>query len=287
MTLGMILPSAIKLQKNLLPHHFYMKRRQVLSFFGTALASLLLAVCSTFIVPSVVTAQSNVTLLVSAAASLKDALEEIKPIYQQSKPNVNINYNFGASGALQQQIEQGAPADIFISAGKRQVDALEQKGLLLPGTRSVLAKNRLVLVVPKNVTGITSLYNLKESKIKRIAIGEPRSVPAGQYAQQVLQKLNIWWQVSSKLVYANNVRQVLAAVESGNADAGLVYATDAKISDKVKVVVAADEKYHSPIVYPLAVVKRTKNASAAKEFSQFLSSSQAKGILKKYGFILP
>ncbi|MBD2298075.1 molybdate ABC transporter substrate-binding protein [Nostoc sp. FACHB-190] len=264
-----------------------MKRRQVLSFFGTALASLLLAVCSTFIVPSVVTAQSNVTLLVSAAASLKDALEEIKPVYQQSNPNVNINYNFGASGALQQQIEQGAPADIFISAGKRQVDALEQKGLLLPGTRSVLAKNRLVLVVPKNVTGITSLYNLKEPKIKRIAIGEPRSVPAGQYAQQVLQKLNIWWQVSSKLVYANNVRQVLAAVESGNADAGLVYATDAKISDKVKVVVAADEKYHSPIVYPLAVVKRTKNASAAKEFSQFLSSSQAKGILKKYGFILP
>ncbi|MCC5639248.1 molybdate ABC transporter substrate-binding protein [Nostoc sp. CHAB 5844] len=264
-----------------------MKRRQILAFLGTALASLLLAVCSTLIVHSTVTAQPNVTLTVSAAASLKDALEEIKLIYQQNKPNVNINYNFGASGALQQQIEQGAPADVFISAGKRQVDALEQKGLLLPGTRSVLAKNRLVLVVPKNITSITSFYNLKESKIKRITIGEPRSVPAGQYAQQVLQKLNIWSQVTPKLVYANNVRQVLAAVESGNADAGLVYATDAKISDKVKVVVAADEKYHSPIVYPIAVLKRSKNASAAKEFTQFLSNNQAKAVLKKYGFILP
>ncbi|MBE9005971.1 molybdate ABC transporter substrate-binding protein [Fortiea sp. LEGE XX443] len=264
-----------------------MKRRQILTFLGIAVASLLLAVCSTLIVPSAVTAQSNVTLLVSAAASLKDTLEEIKPLYQQSKPNVNMNYNFGASGALQQQIEQGAPADIFISAAQKQLAALEQKGLLLPGTRSVLAKNRLVLVVPKNITGITSFYNLKESKIKRIAIGEPRSVPAGQYAQQVLQKLDIWPQVTKKLVYANNVRQVLAAVESGNADAGLVYATDAKISDKVKVVVAADDKYHSPIVYPMAVVKRSKNTTAAKEFAQFLSSNEAKAVLKKYGFLLP
>jgi molybdate transport system substrate-binding protein len=264
-----------------------MNRRQIIAFFGTAVAGLLLAICSPLILPSAVTAQSNVNLLVSAAASLKDALEEIKPPYQQSKPNVNINYNFGASGALQQQIEQGAPADIFISAAKKQVDALEQKGLLVPGTRSILAKNRLVLVVPKNSTGITSLYNLREPRIRRIAIGEPRSVPAGQYAQQVLEKLKIWPQVTGKLVYANNVRQVLAAVESGNADAGLVYVTDARISDKVKVVVAADEKYHSPITYPMAVVKSSKNANAAKEFAQFLSSPQAKAVLKKYGFIVP
>jgi molybdate transport system substrate-binding protein len=224
---------------------------------------------------------------VSAAASLKEALEEIKPIYQQSKPNTNLNYNFGASGALQQQIEQGAPADIFISAAKKQVDALQQKGLLVPGTRTIIAKNRLVLVVPKNVVGVTRFYNLKDDKIKKIAIGEPRSVPAGQYAEQVLDKLKILPQIKSKLVYTNNVRQVLASVESGNADAGLVYATDAKISDKVKVVVVADEKYHSPIIYPVAVLKNSKNVDAAKEFVQFLSSSQAKAVLKKYGFILP
>jgi molybdate transport system substrate-binding protein len=218
---------------------------------------------------------------------MKDVLEEIKPLYQQTQPNVNIRYNFGASGALQQQIEQGAPVDVFISAAKRQVDALEQKNLLVPGSRTVIAKNRLVLVVPGNVSGISSFYNLKDAKIKKIAIGEPRSVPAGQYAQQVLQKLKIWDQIKSKLVFANNVRQVLASVESGNADAGLVYVTDARISNKVKVVVAADEKYHSPIIYPLAILKRSKNVDTAKNFSQFLASDKAKAVFKKYGFILP
>ena len=275
------------MNKNFSQSNFPIKRRKLLVLIATALATLLLVMGLPILTSSPVSAQSNNNLLISAAASLKEALEEIKPLYQQSKPNVNINYNFGSSGALQQQIEQGAPADIFISAAKKQVDALEQKGLLVPGTRNIIAKNRLVLVVPKNVVGITSFYSLKDAKVKKIAIGEPRSVPAGQYAQQVLEKLKIWTEVKSKLVFANNVRQVLASVESGNADAGLVYITDAKISDKVKVVVTADEKYHSPIIYPLAVVKRSKNVDAAKEFSQFLSSNQAKTVFKKYGFILP
>ncbi|GAB1542034.1 molybdate ABC transporter substrate-binding protein [Scytonema sp. NUACC21] len=263
-----------------------MKRRQLFTFLSAACITLLLAIGFKLIVPSPVVAQSNTNLLVSAAASLKEALEEIKSVYQQAKPNVNLSYNFGASGALQQQIEQGAPADIFISAAKRQMDALEQKGLLLAGTRSNLANNRLVLVVPNNSTGITSLYSLTDSKVKKISIGEPRSVPAGQYADQVLKKLNIYDKVKPKLVLANNVRQVLATVESGNADAGMVYATDAKISNKVKVAVITDDKYHSPIVYPLAVLKRSKNPDAAKEFVQFLSGDQAKTVLRKYGFIV-
>jgi molybdate transport system substrate-binding protein len=275
------------MNKNFSQSSLPIKRRKLLVLIATALATLLLVMGLPILTSSPVSAQSNNNLLISAAASLKEALEEIKPLYQQSKPNVNINYNFGSSGALQQQIEQGAPADIFISAAKKQVDALEQKGLLVPGTRNIIAKNRLVLVVPKNVVGITSFYSLKDAKVKKIAIGEPRSVPAGQYAQQVLEKLKIWTEVKSKLVFANNVRQVLASVESGNADTGLVYATDAKISNRVKVVVTADEKYHSPIIYPLAVVKRSKNVNAAKEFSQFLSSNQAKAVFKKYGFILP
>ena len=275
------------MNKNFSQSSLPIKRRKLLVLIATALATLLLVMGLPILTSSPVSAQSNNNLLISAAASLKEALEEIKPLYQQSKPNVNINYNFGSSGALQQQIEQGAPADIFISAAKKQVDALEQKGLLVAGTRNIIAKNRLVLVVPKNVVGITSFYSLKDAKVKKIAIGEPRSVPAGQYAQQVLEKLKIWSEIKSKLVFANNVRQVLASVESGNSDAGLVYITDAKISDKVKVVVTADEKYHSPIIYPLAVVKRSKNIDAAKEFSQFLSSNQAKTVFKKYGFILP
>jgi molybdate transport system substrate-binding protein len=275
------------MNKNFSQSSLPIKRRKLLILITTALATLLLAIGLPILTSFPVVAQSNTSLLVSAAASLKEVLEEIKPLYQQSKSNVNISYNFGSSGALQQQIEQGAPADIFISAAKKQVDALEQKGLLVTGTRNIIAKNRLVLVVPKNVVGITSFYNLKDAKVKKIAIGEPRSVPAGQYAQQVLEKLKIWTEVKSKLVFANNVRQVLASVESGNADAGLVYITDAKISNQIKVVVTADEKYHSPIIYPLAVVKRSKNINAAKEFSQFLSSDQAKMVFKKYGFILP
>ncbi|MBK1990307.1 molybdate ABC transporter substrate-binding protein [Sphaerospermopsis aphanizomenoides BCCUSP55] len=264
---------------------FSVKRRKLILSIATALTTMLIAIGLPTLTSIPVVAQSNTNLLVSAAASLKEVLEEIKPLYQQSQPNVNISYNFGASGALQQQIEQGAPADIFISAAKRQVDALEQKNLLVPGTRNIIAKNRLVLVVPKNVAGVSSFYNLKDAKIKKIAIGEPRSVPAGQYAQQVLEKLKIWESVKPKLVYANNVRQVLASVESGNADAGLVYVTDAKIAKNIKVVVAADEKYHSPIIYPLAVIKRSKNVDAAKKFAQFLSSDQVKAIFKKYGFI--
>ncbi|MEH2128399.1 molybdate ABC transporter substrate-binding protein [Nostoc sp.] len=263
-----------------------MKRRQIFGFLGIAIAGLLLAIGLPLVPPSPVIAQSNTSILVSAAASLKEALEEIKPLYQQSKSNINISYNFGASGALQQQIEQGAPADIFISAGKKQVDALEQKGLLLPGSRTNLANNRLVLIVAQDVVGINSFYNLTDSKIKKIAIGEPRSVPAGQYGEQVLKKLKLYDRLKSKFVFANNVRQVLAAVESGNAEAGLVYATDAKISNKVKVVVTADDKFHSPIVYPVAIIKSSKNPSAAKEFVQFLSGSEVKTVLRKYGFIV-
>ena len=263
-----------------------MKRRQILGFLGIAVAGLLLAIGLPLITPSPVIGQSSTNITVSAASSLKDALQEIKPLYQQRKSNINISYNFGASGALQQQIEQGAPADIFISAGKKQVDALEQKGLLLPGSRTNVANNSLVLIVAQDVVGISSFSNLTDSKIKKIAIGEPRSVPAGQYGEEVLKNLKLYDQLKSKFVFGNNVRQVLAAVESGNAQAGIVYATDAKTSNKVKVVLTADEKLHSPIVYPVAVIKGSKNISAAKQFVQFLSGSQAKTVLRKYGFIV-
>lgn len=261
-------------------------RQRILAFMGVAIASLMLVLGWRLAVSVPAIAQSNTTLLVSAAASLKDVLQEMAPLYRQNQPNVNLTFNFGASGALQQQIEQGAPADIFISAARRQMDGLEQKGLLLSGTRSILANNRLVLIVPQGTRSVTSFYKLTDPAVRRIAMGEPRSVPAGQYAQQVLQKLGIYDQVRSKLVLANNVRQVLATVESGNADAGMVYATDARISNRVRVAVAADENYHSPIVYPIAVLKRSRNAQASRVFLRFLTSSQAKAVLRKYGFIV-
>ncbi|MBD1824440.1 molybdate ABC transporter substrate-binding protein [Cyanobacteria bacterium FACHB-DQ100] len=260
-----------------------MKRKHFLTVLSVALISFSIVLGLQFAQPTT----ANTTLLVSAAASLKEVLEEIEPLYQKTRADVDLTYNFGASGALLQQIEQGAPADIFISAARRQMDTLDQRGALVPGTRGNLANNRLAIVVPKASRIVTSFSSLKEPEIKRVAIGEPRSVPAGQYAEQVLQKLNLSNDLNSKLVYANNVRQVLAAVESGNADAGFVYVTDAQISDKVKIAAIAAESFHSQIVYPIAVLKSSKNVDVAKSFLQYLSSNEARGVFRKYGFIGP
>ncbi|NJO73687.1 MAG: molybdate ABC transporter substrate-binding protein [Leptolyngbyaceae cyanobacterium RM1_406_9] len=232
---------------------------------------------------SSVIAQSNSPLLVSAAASLTDVMQELAPLYQaQSK--ATIRYNFASSGALQQQIENGAPVDIFISAGQKQMKALQQKNLLLSGTQRNLLTNRLVLVVPANTAGMTSLKNLTEARVKRIAIGDPRSVPAGQYAEEALTEAGLWQTLKPKYVMASNVRQVLQFVEAGNADAGLVYLTDAKTTDEVKIAQMIPTNLHSPIAYPIAVLKRSSNQKVAKDFIQFLSSSIAKKVFAKYGF---
>ncbi|MCY7322123.1 MAG: molybdate ABC transporter substrate-binding protein [Phormidesmis sp. CAN_BIN36] len=231
--------------------------------------------------------QPRSALIVSAAASLKDALAEIKRSYQPQTATTSLTYNLGASGALMQQIQNGAPADVFISAAKKPMDILEKAGELLSETRRDLVKNRLVLIMPKGAQKATSFASLSNAEIQRVAIGEPRSVPAGQYAEQVLQKLKIYDAVKPKFVYANNVRQVLAAVESGNADAGIVYLTDANISKQVTIAAIASEADHSPIVYPIAVLKNSKNPQAAKEFVQFLESDRGKSVFKKYGFVVP
>ncbi|MFM7450621.1 MAG: molybdate ABC transporter substrate-binding protein [Leptolyngbyaceae cyanobacterium] len=262
-----------------------MGRQQLLVILSAALASFLLVLSLPFLNPQ--PTPGNPNLLVSAAVSLKEALIEIKQSYRRSHPDVNLTFNFGASGALLQQIEQGAPADILISAAQPQMDTLAQTGALITGTRANLASNRLVLIAPKGANAVTNFISLKKPEIKRIAIGEPRSVPAGYYAEQVLQKLGLWFDLKPKLVYGNTVRQVLATVESGNADAGFVYMTDAKISNKVQIVVVADTAYHTPIIYPMAVLNSSKNINEAKAFVQYLSGSEARGILRKYGFIVP
>jgi molybdate transport system substrate-binding protein len=211
-------------------------------------------------------------------------MQEIKTIYQNGNPNINITYNFASSGALQQQIEQGAPVDVFFSAAAKQMDALQQKNLLVPDTRRTLLTNRLVLITPKNAPALTSFRNLAGSQVKRIAIGEPRSVPAGQYAQELLTNLKLFDSLKSKLVYGNNVRQVLTYVETGNVGAGIVYTTDAKESNSVRVGATAPSNLHSPIVYPVAALKDSRNVAAARNFVQFLSSSQARAVFQKYGF---
>jgi molybdate transport system substrate-binding protein len=262
-----------------------MNRRQILAFVATAIVAVVLAIAFNLSqnVSPVVT-QQQTSLTVSAAISLTNALQEIKTLYQQQEANVTITYNFGASGALQQQIEQGAPADIFFSAGVKQIEALQQKNLLISETRKNPLTNRLVLITPKNSTALTDFRQLTNSKVKRIAIGEPRSVPAGQYAKELLTNMGIYDQIQSKFIYGTNVRQVLSYVETGNVDAGIVYTTDAKESKQVRQAVTAPANLHSPIVYPVAVLKRTRRADAAKAFVQFLSSNKAKAVFEKYGF---
>lgn len=228
---------------------------------------------------------NSVTLTISAAASLKDVMEEIKTVYSNEKPDVALTYNFGSSGSLQQQIEQGAEVDVFISAATKQMDALKDKGLILDETRKDFLENKIVLVVPSDSSDVTDFSDLSSDQVNKIGLGEPKSVPVGQYAEEVLTKLNILDLITSKVVYGKDVKEVLTWVETGNADAGIVYETDAKMSSKVKIVARAPEGSHKPVYYPSAVIKASKKTDAAKDFANFLYSNKAKPVFEKYGFV--
>ncbi len=273
-----------------------MNKKRVITFLSLIVVTLCTIVGCSFLSPTIEQTskpsasavppvkQENVQLTVSAAASLKEALGEITPLYSKAKSNVAIRNNFGSSGDLQQQIINGAPVDVFISAAAKQMDELQKKDLIVTDTRRDLLSNRLVLIVPADKGDAKELKDLTNASIERIAIGDPRSVPAGQYAEQALTKLELLQDVQSKFVLGNNVRQVLQFVESGNAQAGIVYATDAKTSTKVKVVQVIDAKLHKPIVYPIAVIQKSTNQPSAKSYLEFLSSEPAKTIFEKYGF---
>ncbi|MEM7553653.1 MAG: molybdate ABC transporter substrate-binding protein [Cyanobacteria bacterium P01_A01_bin.84] len=227
-------------------------------------------------------------LTVSSAASMQNAMTEVGQVYQEEHPNTKITYNFASSGTLTQQIKQGAPVDVFISANEKFMNELDKKNLLLPETRKDLLKNDIVLIIPSknNISNISniSFQELTSPKIKRFSIGDPESVPAGEYARQVLTSLKIYDQIKPKTVFAKDVRQVLSYVELGNVDAGIVYATDAKISNQVKVVATALENTHKPILYPVTAIKRTQNSEIAKKFIQFLFSDRATDVFKNHGF---
>jgi molybdate transport system substrate-binding protein len=225
------------------------------------------------------------TILVAAAASLQKSLQEITPIYTKTNPSQTVNYTFAASGVLQQQIQQGAPVDVFIAAANKQMDDLQSQGLLVPKTKKNLLTNQLVLITPKQSTlSLESFQKLINPSIKRISIGEARSVPVGQYATEVFKSLGILDRIKSKFVLGNNVKAVLTTVETGDVDAGIVYITDAQGSDSVKIAAIADEKLHSPIRYPIAVLKSSKSIEASKRYVEFLRSDIAKAVFRKYGF---
>lgn len=226
----------------------------------------------------------SVELLIAAAASLQNAMEEIKPLYEAANKGVTLTFTFGSSGSLQEQIEQGAPVDVFMSAALKQMKALEEGGLILEGSKKELLENKVVLIVPNDSTlDITSFEDI--TKAETIALGDPASVPVGQYSEEIFTSLGMLDKVKEKATYGKDVTEVLTWIATGNADAGVVYATDAKSSADVKVVAEAPEGSVSKAIYPVAVVKDSKVQDAAKTFVDYLASHEAIGIFEKYGFI--
>ena len=224
-------------------------------------------------------------ITVSAAISLKNAFEEIGRLYE-STTKTRCVFNFGASGDLLKQIAGGAPVDIFASAAKKDMDEADKQELTVAGTRADFALNSVVLVVPADAkTGLNSFEGLNSAEIKKIAVGNPKSVPAGRYAEDVFTFYNILGSIKDKFIYTENVRQVLDYVARNETDAGVVYATDAAARSKeVKVVAAAPETSHKPVVYPVAVIKGSKNETEAKAFIDLLLSDEGRAVLEKYGF---
>ncbi|MDV3427135.1 MAG: molybdate ABC transporter substrate-binding protein [Bacillota bacterium] len=229
----------------------------------------------------------QVNLTVLAAASMTDVLKDLQKDYETANPNVKLTFSFASSGALQTQIEQGAPADVFVSAATKQMTALKDKNLMVNDSIIKLLKNKVVLVVPANGTSaVANFEDAATDKVKKIALGEPKSVPAGQYAEDVFTSLKVLDKVKAKAVYGDNVRTVLTYVESGNADCGVVYATDAATTTKVKVVCEAPKGSCKDIIYPAGIVKASKNQEASQAFLKFLQSDTAAAKFEKYGFVM-
>lgn len=224
---------------------------------------------------------------VSAPISLRAALSGVHDAFVAVNPSAEIVLNFGASGALQQQIENGAPVHLFVSAATEPMDALAKKELLEPGTRRDILTNTLVLVAPAGSIGPESFETLGEADMRMVAIGEPKSVPVGKYATEVFAYFKLTEVLRERIVYAKDARQVLTYVETRDADAGVVYGTDALASAKVRVVAQAPAGSHSAIRYPAALIRGSANRKAARDFLEFLSSAEARAIFTKAGFGFP
>lgn len=223
-------------------------------------------------------------MTVSGAASLANAFDELKQVFEKTHPGLTINTNYAASNPLLRQIVDGAPVDVFASADQETMDKAAEAKVIDPATRRTFAKNDLVLIVPKGHEKPKELADLL--KMERVAIGNPDSVPAGRYSRAALQKAGLWDKLQSKFINATSVRQALDYVARGEVDAGLVYATDAKqMQDKVDVALIVTG--HDPVTYPVAVAVTGKNAKAGHEFLDFVLSDEGQAILAKYGFARP
>ena len=228
-------------------------------------------------------------VILSVAVSLKEATEEMGRGFMAARPGVTLRYNFGASGDLQKQIEAGAPVDIFLSAAQRQMDELEKQKLIVAASRRAFARNVLVVIKPvDSKVDITKPTDLLEARVGRIVIGSPKTVPAGQYAEESMRALGLWDRLQSKLVFSENVRQVLEYVARGEVDAGFVYTTDAASrAQGVKEAFRPPEDSYRPVIYPGAVVAASKQGALAQAFLDLLSSSDGRAVLSRFGFQPP
>ncbi len=225
-------------------------------------------------------------ITVFAAASLTDALKEAGAAYEKQSHDT-VAFNFGASSMLERQIEAGAPADLFFSADEAKMNQLDAKNLIIKDTRKSRLSNSLVIVTATDSDlKINSPKDLTDPKIRRVALADPKAVPAGVYSKEYLEKEKLWDTIEPKIVPSDNVRAALAAVESGNIEAGMVFKTDAAISKKVKVAYEVPSQTGPKISYPMAVVKDSKQVESAKQFEDYLSSDDAAKIFEKYGFIV-
>lgn len=228
-------------------------------------------------------------VLLSVAISMKDAVEELGKGFVASRPGVTLRYNFGSSGELQKQIEAGAPVDLFISAAQRQMDELEQKKLILAETRRVFARNALTVIAPADSRlDLAKPADLVGPRIGKIAIGNPKTVPAGQYAEESLKALGLWDRVQPRLVFSENVRQALDYVAHGEVDAGFVYTTDAATrGGQIKEVFRSAEDTYRPVLYPAAVIAGSRQPALARAYIVLLTSREGQAVLSHLGFQPP
>lgn len=232
----------------------------------TILAAMLFAGCGSETKNAVDTGVAE-ELTILAAASLTDVCNEIKTEYEAAHPNVTLHFSYGASGALQTQIEEGAPADLFFSAATKQMTALNDEGLMDPDSIVKLLENKVVLIVPEDSDkDITSFEDVATDKVGMIGLGEPGSVPVGQYSEEIFSSLGILDTVKTKANYGSDVRTVLSWVETGAVDCGVVYATDAYVGENIQIVCEAPAGSCKQVIYPVGIVKASEHADAAAEF---------------------
>ncbi|WP_173918057.1 molybdate ABC transporter substrate-binding protein [Halobacillus sp. Marseille-Q1614] len=229
--------------------------------------------------------KAEVNLTISAASSLQEAMEEIINTYEEKDSDLSFSLNTSSSGKLAQQIHRGAPVDIYISANERWTDWLLKNEHIKADSLNNIAGNKLVLIAPKEKqANVSALENLQLGPNDQIAIGEPESAPIGRYAKQSIQSIGKWEAWNGHFVYSNDARQTVTYVASGNADYGIVYQSDAKISDQVEVLAEVSEEIHDPIIYPAAITTSSSHPEEAEKFVDYLNSEEAQDILRTYGF---